>query len=215
MKAKHMYFTMETVDVDDIAENQTTAGAASLSLNGADINSDGEWVSQDGMAHQIAGESSSDINTVTFTITGFLDKDRRRPATDTITGINNSAVESTVYFYIITDISSDATVGSNVHFGAVDEGVSSTIPVASTDFPLSLQVDLSGTIDYTVQYTNSDVYNLNKSIVWYDHDNLTTLTANSDAMIESPVTAVRAKVNSYSTGAELNFHIVPVRGAVK
>lgn len=210
MKAKHEYFAMETVDVDDIAANQTTAGAAALTLNGADIVA-GEWVSIDGMAHQIAGESAGNISTVTFTIAGFSDLLRTRAITDTITSINANAVESTKYFAVITSITADGAVGTNVHFGAVDEAVSEPIIAASGDLPISIQVDVTGTIDYTVEHTNSDIHDVTRTPVYIANADLTTKTANDDASYVAPIIAVRVKINSYSSGATINLHMVQSR----
>jgi hypothetical protein len=211
MREKHLYFAMETVDVDDIAANQTTAGAEDLTLNGADI-SGGEWVSIDGMAHQIAGASTGNISTVTFTIYGYSDLLRNRAITDTITGINNSAVESTKYFAVITRIAASAAVGTNVYFGAVDEGLSQEIPMSSRDLPISVQVDVTGTIDYTLQHTLSDIDDLTRTPVYLANSDMTAKNStNEDTSYVSPISAIQLKVNSYSTGATINLHIVPSR----
>lgn len=66
-------------------------------------------------------------------------------------------------------------------------------------FNVSLGVTVSGTSNYTVQYTFDNVFadNYNPATGnWVDHPSLTGQTATKDSNIAYPVTGIRIKANS-------------------
>lgn len=66
-------------------------------------------------------------------------------------------------------------------------------------FNVSLSVLVTGTVNYTVQYTFDDVFAKDyvaSSGNWVDHPNLTTQTATKDSNIAYPVSGIRIKLNS-------------------
>ena len=75
-------------------------------------------------------------------------------------------------------------------------------------FNVALNVLVSGTITYTVQYTFDNVFanGYNPSTGnWTDHPSLTAQTATKDANIAYPVTAVRLKTTAGSGTATLTI----------
>lgn len=162
----------------------------------------------DSLAHQLSVTSTSDIQTITLTLSG-LDQDGLA-ITDTVTGINNSTVETTKYFSSFTGLSASATLGANtVDVGWVDEVITKTIPIdsQSTVTP-TLAVDVTGTIDYTTQETFDDLnasVNAVQSAQWFNIS--AAQTADLVASGHTGATAVRLIVNSYTSGAELQFFI--------
>lgn len=76
-------------------------------------------------------------------------------------------------------------------------GVSGAVPLdlCQTPFEVTLSVQVTGTIDYTVQYTFNDLWN-GETLVWVSHSDLTGKTANANATLVSPVTGVRIIANS-------------------
>ena len=201
---------LSTVDTNGIFEAQTLGGAGEVTLDGAEVTA-GVWTALDGLAHQIGINCTADINTVVFTITGFRDSAGIIPITDTITGINNSTVESTEYFYSITSIAADAAVGTNIIGGAVDEAISRTIPLNWRGGVTSVNLDFTGTANVTVQQTFDDVQDLDDlTYTWQDSPsgNLVNATANTNDAYEGLPTALRLKVNSYSTGAAVLMTII-------
>ena len=62
-----------------------------------------------------------------------------------------------------------------------------SFPVGN-EFPVSIAVDVTGTVNYTVQYDIGGV--------WYSHPVLASLTADSASNIASPVMRVRLVQNS-------------------
>jgi hypothetical protein len=209
-------YDIDPADLDDngIAENQTTAGAASLTLDGAlcDLGTAGQFDIGDAYSAGIGGiqlvfDAAGDISTVVFTITG-LDQDGDSQ-TETVTGVTTSPVTTTKYWSQVTDIASDAAVGSNVFVGTVTGGlVSRTIPVNkhSDSGPTLAVVNLTGTCQYDLQETFDDVETVaSPDMLWTDvsSNQSSDLTASASAGCR----AVRLKFDSYSNGAELQFYV--------
>ena len=200
---------LATVDDNGIFENQTLGGAGDVSLDGVEIVS-GEWITPDGFAKKIGIASAGDVNTVTFTITGYSDPDKHNLITDTITGVNANTVESTKYFYSITSIAADAAVGTNIFGGAVDEAVTQAIPLNWRGGVTTVNLDITGTMDITIQNTFDNIQNLNDlDFNWQDSpaSSLTNATASTNDAYDGLPRGLRLKVNSYSTGAECKFII--------
>lgn len=66
-------------------------------------------------------------------------------------------------------------------------------------FNVALSVAVTGTVNYTVQYTFDDVFAAGyapASGTWVDHPTLTTQTASKDSNIAYPVTGIRIRLNS-------------------
>lgn len=83
-------------------------------------------------------------------------------------------------------------------------GSGSATPVVPPDlyltpFELTLQCLVTGTVNYTVQYTSDDVFSpsFNPATAnWFPHATLVAQVANATGTIISPVTGVRALINS-------------------
>jgi len=201
---------LSTVDTNGVFEAQTLGGAGAVILNGAEITS-GVWTALDGFAKKIGINCSADISTTTFTITGFRDSAGIIAITDTITGINNTTVESSEYFYSITSIISDAAVGTNIIGGAVDESITRTIPLNWRGGITSINLDFTGTANVTVQQTFDNVQDLNNlTYNWQNSPSasLVNATSSSNNAYEGVPTALRLVVNSYSTGAAVLMTII-------
>lgn len=209
MRNQHLTFTPLTPDPNGLFEDQTTAGAEELTLDGAGV-SGGVWTTSDNMAHQMSLESTGNLSGVNFTFTGFSDKHDHKSVTETIAGPNNSTVETTNYFWKVTSVTTSAAAGTNVEGGPVDEAVSDIIPVShrNPDFELALICDITGTIDYSVEHTGSDINNPDAVIKWQDHSVLAAQTASANSNLEYPPMAIRLKLNSYTAGASIDFNII-------
>lgn len=203
------------VDADGIAANQTTAGAANLVLNGAqtvngvwDIHAIPTTAYSDGVGGvQIAIGSAGNIATVVFTVTGTDQDGIAR--TETITGVNANSVESTTFWQTVTQIAANAAVGSAVFVGAVDEVVTKTLALNwRNDFAASIIVGgLSGTIQYDIEESLSELQGSTdpSSLVWSVSQ--ANKTADLTGSLLNYSTAVRLRVDSYSSGAELQFSV--------
>ena len=64
-------------------------------------------------------------------------------------------------------------------------------------FNASLAIVITGTVNVTAQFTFDDVFAQNSGpFVWFDHTDLTNVTANDEAALVAPVKAVRLLTNS-------------------
>ena len=209
MRPIRINMDLDAVDVNGVFEDQTLGSAGDFSLDGVGVTG-GEWVSPDGFAKQIGFESTGNISGVTFTVTGFLDKQRNLAVTETLSGPNNGTVETSNYFYAITSIAADGAVGTNTEAGPVDEAVSPILPLNWRAGNVAMNFTVTGTIDYTVQQTFDDIQDSsNHPFTWDDHDdsNLVGATGTFNGNYIAIPVAMRVKINSYSTGAALEINV--------
>jgi hypothetical protein len=208
-RAQQFNFTFSTPDDNSIALAQQLGEAGNLTLAGAEVTA-GVWTATDGLAHQIGVACAGDINTVVFTITGT---DREgRVLTDTVTGVNGDTVETTKYFYTISQIAASAAVGTDVIVGTVDEVISK---VFVTDYrgvdQYTIAVDIGGTLNYDIEYTFQDIHNTSstQSVTWVNHSEIVNETTSQDSYVEAMPIAFRLAVNSYSSGATAKVSYIP------
>jgi len=207
-------FDIDPVDVDDngICAAQQAAEAGNLALDG-DLVSGG--VATLDYARQIGIASTGNLSGVDFTVTG-TDADGRAQS-ETLAGPSNDTVETAKYFKTVTQVAVNGAVGTDVIVGTVDEIATQTIPIdRSSSLAASIGVDITGTINYTVQQTlehvQQDGFNPQQDAAWHNITALASKTADltGEAMIGA--TAIRLLVNSYSSTAELQMHVVQPSG---
>lgn len=209
------YFDLDPADVDPngIVENQTTAGAANLTLNGAlcDLGTAGQFDIGDSYSAgiggvQIAIDSVGDINTISFTVTGK--NQDGVSTTEVITGVTTTAVESETYWSQITQIAADGEVDSAVFVGPVDEFVTKSFILnwRSHEAATVFVEGLSGTCNFDIDESFSDPENGSLNMVWQGAQ--TNKAANLSALLTLHARATRLKFNSYTDGAELQFGII-------
>ena len=75
-----------------------------------------------------------------------------------------------------------------------------------TPFNVGIGVDVSGTVNFTVQHTFDNIFDSAVTPNWYDHPVLQSLTIDVDGNYAFPVSAVRLKVNSGS--GEAKFRVI-------
>lgn len=212
------YFTLDMdpldVDTNGIAENQTTAGAADLDLNGAQV-VNGVWdihavpttaYSEGVGGVRIAIDSAGDVSSVVFTVYGTDQDGIAR--TETITGVTTSAVNSVTFWQTITRIAADAAVGSNVFVGAIDQIVSETLPLNwRNNYSATFVVDITGTLQYDIEESNSEMaaYTDPVDLVWGVTQS--NQTADLTGSCLNYTTAARVRWDSYSSGAEMQFSL--------
>lgn len=213
---RRIEINMDLADVDDdgVFQNQTLGGAGSFTLNGAGVAS-GEWVTPDLFAKQIGFASTGNISGVTFTVSGYQDKNKTIALSEQLAGPNNNTVETSNYFYSIQSITANGAVGTNTKAGPVDEAISQIIPIKRTNSDkaerqVGLTFIATGTINYTVQQTNDNVQSLtDRTFNWLDSDdtNVVSATASKNSNYIAVPQAMRVKINSYSSGAELLIQV--------
>ena len=212
------YFTLDMdpldVDTNGIAENQTTAGAADLDLNGAQVVG-GVWniyaipttaYSEGVGGVRIAIDSAGDVSSVVFTVYGTDQDGLER--TEEITGVTTSAVNSVTFWQTITRIATSAAVGSNVFVGPIDQIVSETLPLNwRNNYSATFVVDVTGTLQYDIEESNSEMaaYTDPVDLVWGVIQS--NKTADLTGSCLNYTTAARVRWDSYSSGAEMQFSL--------
>jgi len=173
--------------------------------------------SGDGLAHQVSirNDSVTDHAGKTVTLVG-TDPDGFAQ-TEVVTGPGTSAtVESTKYFLTLTSATPSETIGADTFdIGWVDEVSSKTIPLESVSLAgATLNVDVTGTINFTVQQTFDDVFrsglaaqSAHQNVQWLDITALASKTADTTSVSTVGATAIRLIVNSYTDTAELQMNV--------
>ncbi len=206
MKPITINMDLDTVDVNNVFEDQTTGGAGNFTLDGAGVTS-GVWTTGDGFAKQISFESSANLSALTVTISGFSATRKHHAITEDVTGPNATTVESAKYFAVITQITTDGEAGTNVESGFSDESVSDPIPLnwRASPFVVGIGAVVTGTINYTLQHSFDDPQDGGEAMFWFDYDiaDMAAATATADGNYSASIRATRQKINSYSAGAAL------------
>lgn len=204
MRPHEFDIDLDAVDADGIAQSQTPGAAGNLTLNGA-LGTTLDY------ARQIGITSAGNDSGRTFTITG-TDADGKT-LVEAVTGPNATTVESVGYFKTITTIAVDAATAGAITVGTVDEAASHMFPLDFYNpYAATVSVDVTGTIDFTVQQTFDNVFTSDASAIrWENVTALAAKTADTTAQIAPQARAVRVIVNSYSSGAELQALVVTAR----
>ena len=201
-------------DADGIADNNDSSGT-SLTLDGA-LTSGGTYTAGDvgcGRIIEIKDASTSDQSGATFTITGTNQDDVA--ITDAVTGPGSGAtVKSAKAFKTISSIAIASGVGSaTVDVGPANEtlsGIGPTFPLNFySDEAATISVDVTGTINFTVQETFDDVLGTDSTgAVWTDITAFADKTADTTSTATKHARGIRIEINSYSNGAELQAVIL-------
>jgi len=203
MRPKRKTYTPAAVDTDGIV---AAATGATTPLTQARTSAG------DGLAHQLNITSAANLSGITFTITG-TDADGVTQ-TEAIAGPNATTIETTNYFLTVSSVAISATLGANtVDIGWVDEFVTPSLRLDTYRNYVGAEVIVTGTIDYTVQATLSDMRIRSEgAFQWSDcvdaEIDLIAITAGVQWAFEPIPQAMRLKANSYSSGAVLNLYAV-------
>lgn len=209
MKAKTFNFDLDNVDDDGIAEAQDPGEAATLTLDGALLTT----TSSLDFARRLLLTSTADDSGLGITVTG-IDADGNSITETPGTGPSSGSVTTTKYFKTISSIAVDGDPAGDISVGTVDEIQSQTVPVDPyLPEALTLSVDVTGTIDFTIQETFGDpLTTASTNLTWVSVTALATKTADTTATLTRGARAWRLIVNSYTNGAEVKIHQLPVRG---
>jgi hypothetical protein len=166
----------------------------------------------DSLAHRVSirNDSGTDHSLKTMILTGTDADGRAQTETALNMPAGGATVESTKYFKTLTSIVPSATIGvDTMDIGWVDEFISKTVPFNWRGKKVTIQVDVTGTINYTAQFSNSDIQR-DTTFVWHDSNDSNVVSATTDqaSNYEFPVMATRVKANSYSSGAIMKYIII-------
>jgi len=168
----------------------------------------------DGLAHFVTLASAANLSGITMTLTG-LDADGQAQ-TEAIVGPNITTVTGVKYFSRVNTITFGATLGANtMDVGISAVAISQTLPInyLQSSFSSTQMVAITGTINYTVQYTEAAIYDAAPStLTWFSHATLASKTASADGSITSPFRALRLLINSVTASATISLTSIQTRG---
>lgn len=174
--------------------DQTKASAGSLILNGSSVVA---GVAVFNAAYVVTVTSTGNDSTRTYTIIGT--NASGNVISETITGPNATTVSSTRYFKTVTDVAvvGGGTVGT-VRVGFGGSGVTPPIILDIHGRPdISLQVVVSGTVNWTVQQTLDNPWSV-LNPTWFSHPdtNMVAQTVNRQGNYAYVPSACRLLISS-------------------
>jgi len=185
------------------------SSVATITIDGT-LASGGSFTSADGLAHRLNITDAGGHVQTTATYT-FVGTDANGNAiTYSRAGPGSSAtVETVAYFLTVTAITIASPVGSStVDIGTVDE-------IASKVYPLNWRAESGATVAVTghtgaMQFDIQETFNDHEAeglinATWFVTQS--NQTADMSASLTPHATAVRVVSDTYTNGAELQFHI--------
>lgn len=216
-RLKTYTLTPAAADADGICQSQTpgAGGAQNLTLNGALTS--GGVATLDVQRHVII-TSAADDHARTFTVYGV--DGIGHTISEAVTGVSGGAASTTKNFKTVTRVATDDDTAGAVTVGTNGAMETAWYPVDRYDsYGYGFGVDITGIGNYTVQHAYDDPFpqgpitpSMDFVLKAYDHADVagkTTDQHGSYDMIAETITAMRLKINSYSTGASFVFRIVP------
>jgi hypothetical protein len=186
---------LDTADADGICQSQTPAGAVALTLNGALVSG---GVASLGDARRVLVTTVSNESAKTLTIVGT--DWQGNAITEVITGPNATTGYTNSDFLTVTSVTASAAFTGAVTVGT--NGIASSPPFNLDIYnkpEVSLQVVVSGTVNWTVQQTLDNTYLTEpESVTWFDHPdaNMVAETANRQGNYAYVPFATRVTLNS-------------------
>ena len=196
-------------DPNGIADDLPTGSSWSLS-------GDAEWLassSGDSLAHRLIITTAGNEPAGNAPILTLVGTDADGIAqTEAIALPNATTIESTKYWLTVPSGSTQADTVGTFDIGWVDEVMTPTIPLnyRNTEAPM-YSVDVTGTINYTVQETLDQIHtqaNPSTDASWH---NVTALAAKTADLMEPGrvnATAGRLVVSSYTDTAEIQLTVM-------
>jgi len=210
MTMRPAYYTLTPADEDTngFANDVTAASGAAFTLITDET--------PDGLAHKVVITPSGSV-TGSYTITG-LDADGVSHSETLATNTTSAVTSVNTYASSLVVLAPAGLGAETVDIGWADEVTSQTIPLEIFSVnPASIEATLTGTAGFDIEVTNSDIrasYSPPPSqsdYSWLNDANFTAKSASLIANIATPVRAIRAVINSYSSGAVLKLAIVTPR----
>lgn len=192
---------------NNIAASQSPLTAA-LTLNGSTVSG---GVAILDAARRVIVTSGGDDTGISFVIVGT--NRNGNALTQTITGANGAAATTTQDFKTVTSITPSGSVASTVTAGTSGVGSSQwySADTFSNPFNLGIGVVVTGTINFTVEYTYDNVnspYTATFPTV-FSITALASKSANTDSSLTIPVAAVRLTQNSFTSPGTAKMIIIP------
>ena len=192
MRPKTFNYTLSALDADGYLDDATGAGPWTTILAQP----------SDGLAHPVTHTSSSDQQTINFTLTGT--DANGNVISEVLAGGSTGAVTSVLLYKTITSVSASATISTNTFdLGWTAVADSKIIPVDRfQDTGAMVLADIGATIAYSLWQTNMNVYDAVKNgtaISWVLLGSAGA-TADQGVVALAGGTAVKFTVASHTSG---------------
>ena len=180
---------LTAADDNGIALAQQLLAAGNLVLTGAAFVANG--IAQLDAQRKIGIASTGDLSLITFTVYGT--NQPGNVISESLAGPNNNTVSTTLDFYTVTRVAASAAVSTDVIVGTTGVGASQPLPLdIYLPFGNTTSVDVTGTVNYSVQVTNSDPFgDPSTPLNWVAYPG-GALTAQTTDLTSSTVIAYRA-----------------------
>jgi len=207
IKPRRIFFTPHAPDLDGICLAQQRVGAGALTINGADavagvasFAAAGEY---ERVGYQVSIQSAGNLSGVNFTITGT--DAEGKALSEVVAGPNITTVESLGYFRTVTSVTVSGTIATDANLGTVDEFVTAPFVLDLYAPYTSIAVDISGTIDYSVQKCFERL-TAGQTANWVA-GGLTAQTADGNTAYTQATGAIRVVGNSFTATATVGMNI--------
>lgn len=195
-------YTPADDDTDGFANDVNTTSGLPFTLAATTVG--------DEMAHLVIITPSGSVSG-NYTITG-TDADGHAQ-TETLATSTTNPVTSAKFYKTVTSVLAPSGIGAaTVDIGWTDDVVSQTIPLdwPVNPFSVGFNVDVSGTINFTVQHTFQNVLSVADPAqgTWMPDATVASKTADTDGSFTTPVMAVRLLINSLSSGATISLTVI-------
>lgn len=190
---------LDTADADGIAQSQTPGAAGNLTINGALASGGVATLTSAGMARQVLVTTVSNESGKTLTIYGT--NATGNAISETIAGPNATTGVTVMYYRTVTRVAVSAAFTGAVTVGTNGVGSSRIVAPDAFQNPFNIGIGCvaSGTVNYTVEHTFSDVMAMDftsASTTWFPNSGLTGETANADGNYAFAVRGIRVSVAS-------------------
>lgn len=183
----------------NVCAAQTPIAAGNLTLNGALVSGGVATMDSGGYARQALFTCTGDHTGVVYTISGTV-VPNGPIVTEAVTGVNGSTATSVNHWFTMTNIANSAGAPGAVTVGT--NGVGSGKPIIVDRYndqsSITLGFDVTGTVNYTLQFTANNVYNTASTPVplWFDDGTVASKSADFGHNAAYIPGAFRVKINS-------------------
>ena len=204
--ARPAVFTFQPHVNNQVALIQTTTSVVFNGVLANQSNQDFSYVTLSGFQRPVVLTSTQNLSAISITVAGSTYSSLA--VSETLSGPNNNSVTTTQAFMTVNSITSPSTMTS-IRVGFDTTGTSRPfIPNAyNTPADIGMQVNVSGTINYTVQSTYDDVQKPGTQ-TWFSSATMSG-TASSQGSYTVPPKAIRIVVNSAGNTGGLTFIVNP------
>lgn len=199
MRPKRNTYTLAALDADGYV---ASANVNSVAVGSAYTIRSAATHPGDGCSHPVTIYSAGDTSGTVFTVTGT--DAEGRSISENITGPNATTATSTKYYADVTSVvrysGATGAVAFTVGYSAAARTPIYPVNTFGTVGPV-VSVDIGGTVTYTGQATNGDVFSIASDTLYFD--TITGMNAQTVDSTGSPVagaSGIRIDVASHTSG---------------